>query len=203
MRPATTRQPAVFLDKDGTLVENVPYNVNPARVRLMRGAAEGVAALHAAGFVLVVVSNQPGVSLGLFEAEALEGVRHRLRELLERAGAPLSGFYFCPHAAGPDGRPLCRCRKPAPGLLLQAARELYLDLGRSWMVGDILDDVEAGRAAGCRTVLVDSGGETEWRLSSARVPHAMAADLKSAAEVVIAGMERVRSWAPRALEAGR
>ncbi len=187
MHTAPTRQPAVFLDKDGTLVENVPYNVDPVRIRFTRGAAEGVASLHAAGFALVVVSNQPGVGLGLFEAEALEEVRHCLRELLERAGAPLAGFYFCPHAAGLDGRPRCGCRKPAPGLLLRAARELYLDLAESWMVGDILDDVEAGHAAGCRTVLVDSGGETEWRLSADRVPDATAADLKAAADIVIAG----------------
>ena len=174
----------MFLDKDGTLVENVPHNVDPARIRLMPGAAEGVAALHAAGFALVVVSNQPGVGLGLFEADALEGVRTRLRELLDQAGAPLAGFYFCPHVAGPDGRPWCGCRKPAPGLLLRAARELDIDLAASWMAGDILDDVEAGRAAGCRTVLVENGGETEWRLSPSRTPHATSPDLKAAAAAI-------------------
>lgn len=186
MNRLVARQPAVFLDKDGTLVENVPYNVDPARIRLMPGAAEGVAALHAAGFVLVVVSNQPGVGLGLFDAAALEPVRLRLRDLLERAGARLAGFYFCPHAAGPGGRPACGCRKPAPGLLLRAARDLHLDLASSWMVGDILDDVEAGRAAGCRAVLLDNGGETEWRLSPSRTPHASVPDLKAAVDVISA-----------------
>ncbi len=184
MNAGSSARPAVFLDKDGTLVEDVPYNVDPVRVRLMPGAAEGVAALHAAGFALVVVSNQPGVAFGLFGAGALEAVRLRLRDLLEQAGAPLAGFFFCPHAPGPDRRPACGCRKPAPGLLIDAARDLHLDLASSWMVGDILDDVEAGRAAGCRTVLVDNGGETEWCRSPSRTPHASVPDLKAAAEVI-------------------
>jgi histidinol-phosphate phosphatase family protein len=174
----------VFLDKDGTLIENVPYNVDPALVRLTPRADAAVAALHAAGYALVVVSNQPGVGLGLFEASALDMVHARLRELLERAGAPLAGFYFCPHAPGPDAALMCGCRKPAPGLLLRAAGDLGLDLAASWMVGDILDDVEAGRAAGCRTVLIDNGGETEWRLSPARAPHLVAGDLAAAAAAI-------------------
>jgi histidinol-phosphate phosphatase family protein len=178
-------RPAVFLDKDGTLIHDVPFNVDPALVRLMPGAAEGLGRLRGAGFALVVVSNQPGIGLGLFGATALEPVWERLRVLLEPAGAAIAGFYFCPHPAGPDGRPACPCRKPAAGLLLRAAAELGLDLGASWMVGDILDDVEAGRAAGCRTLLIDNGGETEWRLSPARTPHAMADDLAAAAVAIV------------------
>ena len=178
---------AVFLDKDGTLIENVPYNVDPALIRLTPGADAAVAALHEAGYALVVVSNQPGVGLGLFEASALGVVHARLRELLARAGAPLAGFYFCPHAPGSDAARACGCRKPAPGLLLRAAADLGLDLAVSWMVGDILDDVEAGRAAGCRTVLIDNGGETEWRLSPARAPHTVAGDLAAAAAAIKGG----------------
>src|SRR4051794_19576821 len=92
---------AVFLDKDGTLVEDVPYNVDPARIRLGPGAAAGLSALHAAGYRLVVVSNQSGVARGLFPVSALVAVADRLRELLDDAGVPLAGFYYCPHH--PDG----------------------------------------------------------------------------------------------------
>jgi histidinol-phosphate phosphatase family protein len=181
--------PAVFLDKDGTLVDDVPYNVDPDKVRLSRGAAAGLGALHAAGYRLVVVSNQSGVARGYFAEEALEGVRRRLAELLAAAGVPLAGFYWCPHhpaGAVAAYSVACDCRKPAPGLILRAARELDLDLGASWLVGDILDDVEAGRRAGCRTVLLDNGHETGWRRAPQREPHAVAADLGEAARLILA-----------------
>ncbi len=184
------RRRAVFLDKDGTLVEDVPYNVDPDRIRLASGAVAGLFALHAAGYRLVVVSNQSGVARGFFPESALRGVEDRLRELLADAGIPLAGFYYCPHH--PQGRVAefagtCRCRKPAPGLLLWAARELNLDLGGSWMVGDILDDVQAGRAAGCRAVLIDNGHETEWVMTPGRNPDLVAADLAEAARRILAG----------------
>src|SRR4051794_39180301 len=92
---------AIFLDKDGTLIEDVPYNVDPGRIRLAEGAAEGLRSLHAAGFRLIVISNQSGVARGLFAEEALGGVRDRLRQLLADLGVPLDGFYYCPHH--PDG----------------------------------------------------------------------------------------------------
>src|SRR5205823_6483112 len=174
---------AVFLDKDGTLIEDVPYNVDPARVRLMPGAAEGLRALHAAGYRLLVISNQSGVARGYFEEAALAAVGERLGELLAEAGVPLAGFYYCPHH--PEGSVAayaveCSCRKPQPGLLVRAAREHGLDLAASWLVGDILNDIEAGRAAGCRTVLLDNGHETEWILTPQRRPHYMATDLTEA-----------------------
>ncbi|HEX2187730.1 MAG TPA: HAD family hydrolase [Longimicrobiaceae bacterium] len=179
----------VLLDKDGTLVVDVPYNVDPARIRLAPGAAEGARLLHRAGFDLVVVSNQSGVARGLFPESALAGVEARLRELLEEAGAALDGFLYCPHhpaGAVPEYTRACDCRKPAPGLLLRALEERGADPAASWMVGDVLNDVEAGRRAGCRTVLVDSGGETEWRLTRERMPHHAVRDLAEAARVVLA-----------------
>src|SRR5690349_4128123 len=106
---------AVFLDKDGTLVEDVPYNADPAEMRLMPGAAEGLFLLHVAGFRLFVVSNQSGVARGYFREEALGAVEARLRELLVRADVPLSGFYYCPHhpeGSVPEYAVECRCRKP-------------------------------------------------------------------------------------------
>lgn len=187
---------AVFLDKDGTLVENVPYNVDPARIRLAAGAVEGLRALTDAGYLPVVVSNQSGVARGLFPAAALGEVERRLRALLAEGGVELAGCYWCPHL--PDGEVRryavhCLCRKPRPGLLRRAAAELGIVLRDSWMVGDILDDVEAGRAAGCRTVLVDNGNETEWRRSPAREPDAVASDLAGAARCILrAGLPRAR-----------
>jgi histidinol-phosphate phosphatase family protein len=167
---------AVFVDKDGTLVDNVPYNVDPARIALTRGAAEGIGALASAGYQVIVVSNQPGIASGRFTEDALRGVEQRLRQLV-----PLDGFYYCPHAT--DAR--CECRKPAPGLLERAGREHRLALGDCWLIGDILDDIEAGRRAGCSTVLLDNGNETEWFLTSERVPDLIVRDLSQAAARIL------------------
>jgi histidinol-phosphate phosphatase family protein len=180
---------AVFLDKDGTLIEDVPYNVDPAKIRLAPGAQSALPALHALGYKLLVVSNQSGVARGLFSEQALAGVEARLRELLAELGVPLAGFYYCPHH--PEGTlPVyairCGCRKPAPGLILRAAHDHGIDLGKSWLVGDILDDVEAGRNAGCQTILIDDGHETEWTLTTDRLPHHVAANLAEAAQIIAA-----------------
>lgn len=172
-------EPAVFLDKDGTLVEDVPYNVDPERIVLAPGAREAVAAFVRNGVPVVVVSNQPGAALGYFAEGRLKDVERRLQALLDDS---LAGFYYCPHH--PEAG--CLCRKPSPGMLLRAARELELDLERSWMIGDILDDVEAGRRAGCRTLLVDNGNETEWQLAPVRWPDCVAADLAAAAAMILA-----------------
>jgi histidinol-phosphate phosphatase family protein len=184
----TQGRSAVFLDKDGTLVEDVPFNVDPARVRLTRGAGPALARLAEAGHLLVVVSNQSGVARGLFTEEALVAVRETLSMLLAASGVPLTGFYFCPHHPQGTCAPYavaCSCRKPAPGMILLAARELGIDLRRSWLIGDILDDIEAGRRSGCRTVLLDNGNETEWRLTACRQPHATATDLQEAASFIL------------------
>jgi histidinol-phosphate phosphatase family protein len=179
---------AVFLGKDGTLIEDVPHNVNPDRIRLAAGAQSGLMGLHAAGFRLIVITNQSGVALGRFSEAALEPIRDRLVSLLAELGVPLSGFYYCSHhpdgQVAPYARP-CRCRKPQPGLITRAAREQAVDLSGSWFIGDILDDIEAGRRAGCRTILIDNGNETLWLRSPFRWPHALAADLDNAACVIV------------------
>jgi D-glycero-D-manno-heptose 1,7-bisphosphate phosphatase len=178
---------AIFLDKDGTLIEDVPYNVDPHQMRLLPGVAKGLQAFNAAGYKLIVVSNQSGVARGYFPETALRGVERRLRELLlpeGEAGVALTGFYTCSHhpeAVLSQYRCDCTCRKPAPGLLLQAAAEHGIDLASSWMIGDILDDIEAGRRAGCRTVLIDNGNETVWRLTEMRRPHLRVMDMAEAA----------------------
>lgn len=175
---------AVFLDKDGTLVDDVPYNIDPRRIRLAQGAGMALRRLLALGFRLFVVSNQSGVARGLFDEAALGPVRDRIAQLLAQDGVVLDGFYYCPHAPPRSGSLACSCRKPAPGMLLRAAHEHRLTLEHSWMVGDILDDVEAGRRAGCRTVLIDNGHETEWLPGPQRRPHRRAPDLPQAAAVI-------------------
>jgi len=178
---------AVFLDKDGTLVEDVPYNVDPALLRFTPNAIEALQLLAGQGYALVVVSNQSGLARGLFDRAALARLQAALEAMLAREQVHLAGFYVCPHAPSADSRrPSCLCRKPAPGLLRQAARALQIDLARSWMVGDILNDVEAGRRAGCRTVLLDVGHETEWLRTPLRTPHHCARDLLEAARTIVA-----------------
>lgn len=176
---------AVFLDKDGTIIDDVPMNVDPGKIRLAATAAESLRALQHQGFALVVVTNQPGIARALFPREALDGVRLRI-ELL--AGVTFDGFYVCPH--DPDGvipelAQACDCRKPLPGLFLRAASDLDLDLARSWCVGDILHDVEAGNRAGCRSVLLNNGHETEWLLSPARRPTFVTHTLLDAARLIL------------------
>jgi histidinol-phosphate phosphatase family protein len=181
--------PAIFLDKDGTLIEDVPYNVDPERMQLMPGAADGLRILTSAGYRLIVISNQPGVALGYFSEAALLPVAERLHSLCMEIAAPLEAFYYCPHH--PEGtvayyrRMSCICRKPAPGLIFRAAFEHRIDLTRSWFVGDILDDIEAGRRAGCKTILIDNGNETEWQLTPPRRPHFIVADLYEATYKII------------------
>ena len=137
---------AVLLDRDGTLVEDVPYNGDPARVVAMPGARAGLDRLRAAGVPVAVVSNQSGVARGLLTMAQVEAVNRRVEEVL----GPLGAWVVCPH--GPDDG--CGCRKPAPGLVLRAAETLGVDPRRCAVVGDIGSDVEAARAAGARPVLV-------------------------------------------------
>jgi D,D-heptose 1,7-bisphosphate phosphatase len=179
---------AVFLDKDGTLLEDVPYNTDPANMRLLPGVTEGLALLHTCGYRLIVVSNQSGVARGYFREDDLRPVECHLRDMLAQHGIPLVGFYYCPHhpcARLQEYRVRCDCRKPQPGLLLRAACDHGIDLRRSWLVGDILNDIEAGRRAGCRTVLIDNGNETEWQLTPQRVPHHVVSNMVQAALVIV------------------
>ncbi len=179
---------AVFLDKDGTLIEDVPYNVDPQQIKLTSGAIEGLLLLQQAGYKLIVITNQSGVARGYFPESALVAVEERLRQLLATEGIYLADFYYCPHhpdGVVPEFSLACDCRKPAPGLLLRAAGEHNIDLRSSWFVGDILNDVEAGHCAGCKTILLDNGNETEWELSPIRTPDFIVTDLIEAAQVIL------------------
>lgn len=181
-------QAAVFVDKDGTLLEDVPYNVDPSLMRFAPGSREALQLLSVLPFPLFVISNQAGVALGRFQHSELQAVETQLHRMFGECGAKLTEVYWCPHH--PQGQVPryaveCGCRKPAPGMLLRAAREHQLDLSRCWFVGDILDDVEAGNRAGCRTILLDNGNETEWHEGAYRKPSALAADLCEAAHLIL------------------
>jgi histidinol-phosphate phosphatase family protein len=180
---------AVFLDKDGTLIENVPYNVDRKRIRLRPGAVDALLLLVGHGYEPIVVSNQPGVAMGLFPYGALAAVEEHLNDLFLTHGFRLTDCYWCPHhpeGSVADYAVSCACRKPMPGLLHAAAAEHGIDLAQSWLIGDILDDVEAGKRAGCRTVLLDVGAETEWDMSTQfRKPDVVAKDLLQAADAIM------------------
>lgn len=178
---------AVFLDKDGALVDDLPDKVEPGRITLCSGAGTALRLLSRLDYRLFVLTNQTGIAFGRFGEAAMSTVHDRLQDLLFRERLILDGFYYCPHH--PEGSVAayardCHCRKPLPGLLLQAAHEHGVDLRASWMIGDILHDVEAGNRAGCRTLLLDNGNETEWRLGPRRIPTRMAPDLYAAAVLI-------------------
>jgi D-glycero-D-manno-heptose 1,7-bisphosphate phosphatase len=179
---------AVFLDKDGTLIRDVPFNVDPARIEFLPGVAEGLALLGKAGFRFIVITNQPGVAHGQFEEKELKAVDKTLKDFFENAGVRLDAFYWCPHH--PEGSvqkytQTCDCRKPGTALILKACSDLGIDAKQSWFVGDILDDVEAGKKAGCRTAFVDSGNESEWKDGPFRRPDLKERDFFSAAKKIL------------------
>jgi D-glycero-D-manno-heptose 1,7-bisphosphate phosphatase len=168
---------AIFLDRDGTL------NVRPAEHEYLRdvadfawlpGSVEAVARLSKAGFVVAVVSNQRGVARGLVTEETLRRVELRMQRSLSAAGGRIDAFRYCVHDVA-DG---CDCRKPKPRMLLDLARELRLDLEGSWMIGDTEEDVLAGEAAGCRTVLLGSAPRTSS-------PTLLARDLAEASRLIV------------------
>lgn len=179
---------AVFIDKDGTLITNVPYNANPDLITLEPGAAAALQLLRKNGYALVVVSNQSGIAHGYFDDQAMQAVEDQITKLLRWHGVQLDGFFYCPHHPNGSVKEYaidCFCRKPKPGMLLQAAGQLGIDLEQSWMIGDILHDVEAGNRAGCRTVLLDNGNETEWVINRYRRPSYITDGLLGAAQLII------------------
>lgn len=151
MRSGEGPAPAVFFDRDGTLMEEVSYCRDPREVRVFAGAAAAVAGLRRAGYKIFVATNQAGIGRGLMTADDYRAVH---AEFLRQLGADLlAGVYYCPHAPAAG----CACRKPQPGMVHAAARDHALDLSRSWFVGDKESDIGCGRAAGLRTILVQTG----------------------------------------------
>jgi D-glycero-D-manno-heptose 1,7-bisphosphate phosphatase len=151
---------AVFLDRDGTINEEIGYMDRLEKLRLIPGAAEAIRLINASGMKAVVVTNQSGIARGIFTESFVAETHARLGEMLRAEGASLDGIYFCPHhptEGRGDYRRGCECRKPSPGLLLRAAAELHIDPARSYMVGDTLKDIEAGARAGAQGILVRTG----------------------------------------------
>jgi len=185
---AMKRGKAVFIDKDGTLIHDVPCNTDPGQVRLTAGAGRTLRILKLAGHKLIVISNQPGIAGKRFKAQDLLAVNRRIQTLLAPYGVAMDAFYYCPH--GPEDG--CQCRKPRPGMILRAAEEHAVDLRQSWMIGDILHDVEAGNRAGCHTIHFDNGNETEWVKGDYRQPEHSVKALTETADIICrrAGRQR-------------
>ncbi len=183
---------AVFLDRDGTVADEVGYVNHASRIRLLPGSAGAVRRIRDAGFLAVVVTNQAGVARDYFEEFVVHQANRRLVELLQKEGTDLDGIYYCPHhprEGAPPYRQDCQCRKPRAGMLLKAAEDLGIDLPSSYMVGDGLVDVGAARAAGVVPVLVLTGygrGHLEHRRSRWTVePEHIAEDLSSAVQWIL------------------
>ena len=158
---------AVFLDRDGVINDMVYYEEHgivdspftPDQVRVFPWVGEAVNRLHAGGYQTIMITNQPGMAKGQYGRRAFDAITARVRDDLAAQGARLDAEYYClhhPDAVVPEFKTVCDCRKPAPGMLLRAAAERDIDLGQSWMIGDGVKDIQAGKAAGCRTVFIGS-----------------------------------------------
>ena len=156
---------AVFLDRDGTINEIIYYPdqgivdspFTAEQFKLLPGVGEAIKILNQNGFKVIIASNQPGIAKGHFSIDTFEKIREKMRTKLAEHGARLDAEYYClhhPEAKIEEYRVNCECRKPKPGLLLKAAAEFDIDLGESWMVGDGLTDIEAGKSVGCKTILI-------------------------------------------------
>ncbi len=149
---------AVFLDRDGTLNEDPGYLGDPGKVKLFTGVGEALSILkNKLGFKLIVISNQSGVARGLISKEMVESVNERINELLSQFKVSIDAFYYCPAHPDFNTEEESRCRKPSPGMVLQAANDLQIDLSKSYFVGDTVSDIECGLSAGLTTVLVKTG----------------------------------------------
>ena len=186
-------RPAVFIDRDGCLTEEVGYVNHVSRIRLLPRTAAAVRRLNEAGVPAVMATNQSGIAKGYFDQEVLDAVHTELQRQLAAGGARLDGLYVCTHHPGEGAAPYraeCECRKPRPGLLHRAAADLDLDLGASVMVGDKISDVAVGHAVGAAGVLVLTGyGRGEWEHQRQRwtdKPDHVAEDLLDAVEWALA-----------------
>ena len=180
-----TRRRAVFLDRDGTIAEEVGYLNHMSRFHLFPFAAAAIRRLNDAGFPVVVVTNQSGVARGFFPEDLIQRVHEKMTAELAADGARIDGVYYCPHKSDDN----CGCRKPLPGMLERAAREHSLELSGSAIVSDRYDDLRMGHAAGCRSILVLTGygrGEYEWnRAGWPRQPDHVVPDLAAAVDVIL------------------
>jgi D-glycero-D-manno-heptose 1,7-bisphosphate phosphatase len=186
------KRPALFMDRDGTISEEVGYVNHPSRFRLFPYAAEAVRLLNENGWLAIVVTNQAGVARGYFSEDIILQIHDHVREELAHESARLDAIYYCAHhpsVGEPPYRLDCDCRKPKPGLIQRAAADFEIDLERSWMVGDRYGDVELARNAGLHAAFVLSGygrGEWEFQRASWKIePELVAEDLLAAVQKII------------------
>lgn len=172
---------AVFLDRDGTIAKDVHYCRRVEDFQILPKAAEAIRSLNKEGYKVVVITNQSGIARGYFTEETLSMIHRKMHSDLQNSGAFIDAVYFCPHHPD-DG---CECRKPKPTLLIRAAKEIGITLGQSYMVGDDIKDVQAGLAAGCRTVWLRSDGIAPAEMSQDQLAHHIASDLAQAVEWII------------------
>jgi histidinol-phosphate phosphatase family protein len=189
--------PAVFLDRDGVLIEDVGYLRSPASVSLLPGAGEALRTLQAAGFALVVVSNQSAIARGLLTEGELAAIHRHLAELLRAHRVTVEAWLYCPHHPTEGAEPYrraCGCRKPAPGMLFEAQSSFGLDLARSYLIGDRWSDVVAARSAGAKAVLLrahpDAREPGRESASYLEQPHAVVHSLGAAAAWILEDVEK-------------
>lgn len=174
---------AVFLDRDGTVVEDPGYLHESGRLRLLPGAGEAIQRLNVAGFLVVQASNQAGIARGFYDVVAYQAVQRRLTELLAARGARLDGAYFCPHH--PEFTGPCACRKPGTKLFLDAQRALGIDFTRSYWVGDKLSDVEPAQVLGGRGILLAGGRGASSQEQARALGVVVVPDLAAAAAEIV------------------
>ncbi len=183
--PESALRQAVFLDRDGTIAEEMGYLNHLSRFQVYPFSARTIRRLNGAGMPVVVVTNQSGVGRGFFPEELVHRIHERLIAELAGGGARVDAIYYCPHSSSDD----CACRKPRPGMLVRAAREHRLAVRGSWVVGDRYTDMEMAHSVGCRSILVLSGygrGEYEWhRKNWKRQPGHVAENLEAAVEIIL------------------
>lgn len=181
-----TKRRALFIDRDGTLVHAVHYPSHAEQLRLYDHIGPPLRELQQSGFCLIVITNQSGIAHGYFNEIDLQQMHDGLTQQLQDVGVHLDAIYYCPHHPQgkiPEFTQTCDCRKPQAGMLLQAASDLAIDLERSWFIGDILDDIEAGNRANCHTILVDQGTESRPE-TTLRSPTFIAPNTVTALEIV-------------------
>ena len=182
-----TPRPAVFLDRDGTLIEHIPYLSDPAMVSLLPRAAEALKRLRRAGFATVLVTNQSAIGRGMLAVNRLDEIHAELNRQLALEGATIDGIYYCPDAPKSDDRTVVENpdRKPGPGMLFRAAADLNLDLSASWMVGDLISDVLAGLNAGCKSILVQSGQTSQAKADTVAGLAPIAPDFAASVDLIL------------------
>jgi len=190
--------PAVFLDRDGTITPEVGYVIHPDKLELLPGAADAIKKLIAAGFKIIVITNQSAVARGMMDINTLETINSKLKDLLATNGTKLDGLYFCPHhptEGNGEYTRLCDCRKPATGMFIKAADEHSIDLSKSYIIGDKLSDVSMAPVLKAKGILVKTGyGESEPELLSSSYDSASGSDLLCKPDYIARDISDAADW---------